>query len=579
MSLLDKASLIVTPNAYKESKLYSVIPSSGAGDMNVVRATTATRVNSSGLIEVVPRNLFTYSQQFDNADWEKDGVTVTANTTTAPNGTTTADKINETTATSSHLVRNLFTGTGTTTISVFAKKAERDYIVIYSSGGSLGAYFDLNTGTALGIIGSCTSNIQSVGNGWYRCSITFSLTGLAYAFIGASSLGNNVSYTGIAGYGVYLWGAQSESFGSTTEYFPTTTRLNIPRIDYTNGSCPSLLLEPQRTNIALYSEQFDNAYWTKQATTITANNTTSPDGTINADKIISNAVNDEHLVYYFEPTLLNQVLTVSLFVKKLNYRYAILRSFTTGAYRTSVFDLDNGTITSQDLGASTIKNYGNGWYRISTTFTSPLGTFGIQYGFSATTGFTYNGDGASANYAWGFQTELGSYPTSYIPTVASTVTRNADVISKTGISGVIGQTEGTIFIDFVYTESDQNGLIPITIGSNSSNHSYMYIEGNNRITFDFIVAGSDVLSIQTAIGFAVKGTRYKIALAYKANNFAAYINGVLIGTQNSGAIIGFNDFYFGYPFASGYSYPLKINSSQLYKTRLTNAELAQLTTL
>ena len=71
MSLLDKASLIVTPNAYKENKLYSVVPSSGAGDMDVVRATTATRVNSAGLIEVVPRNLLTYSEQFDNAAWSK----------------------------------------------------------------------------------------------------------------------------------------------------------------------------------------------------------------------------------------------------------------------------------------------------------------------------------------------------------------------------------------------------------------------------------------------------------------------------------------------------------------------------
>jgi hypothetical protein len=134
-----------------------------------------------------------------------------------------------------------------------------------------------------------------------------------------------------------------------------------------------------------------------------------------------------------------------------------------------------------------------------------------------------------------------------------------------------------VFLDFVYTELDSNGLIPITIGSNSSNHMYYYIEGNERINFDFIVGGSDVLSIQTAVGFAVKGTRYKIALAYKANDFAVYINGALIGTQNSGAITGFNDFYFGYPYASGYSYPNRYNAAALWKTRLTNDELERLT--
>ena len=93
MSLLDTASLIVTPNGYKEGKLYSVIPSDGSGDMSVTRSTTATRVNSAVLVELVPYNLVQYSEQFDNAWWVKYQVNVTADNTTAPNGTTTADKV------------------------------------------------------------------------------------------------------------------------------------------------------------------------------------------------------------------------------------------------------------------------------------------------------------------------------------------------------------------------------------------------------------------------------------------------------------------------------------------------------
>ena len=69
MSLLDTASLIVTPNGYKEGKLYSVIPSDGSGDLSVTRATTATRVNSQGLVELVPYNLLQYSEDFSNAYW------------------------------------------------------------------------------------------------------------------------------------------------------------------------------------------------------------------------------------------------------------------------------------------------------------------------------------------------------------------------------------------------------------------------------------------------------------------------------------------------------------------------------
>ena len=86
MSLLDKASLIVTPNAYEESKLYSVIPNTTLGDMDVVRATTATRVNSAGLIEVVPRNLLTYSNTFSNAAWIKNSCTISANSIVSPDG-------------------------------------------------------------------------------------------------------------------------------------------------------------------------------------------------------------------------------------------------------------------------------------------------------------------------------------------------------------------------------------------------------------------------------------------------------------------------------------------------------------
>jgi hypothetical protein len=405
MSLLEQASLVITPNAYKESVLYSVVPNTTLGDMDVVRATTATRVNASGLIE-------------------------------------------------------------------------------------------------------------SVG-------------------------------------------------------------VNIPRIDYTNGSCPSILVEPQRTNLALYSEQFDNVTWIKNNSTITANSIISPNGAQNADTV--NVTSGTFAGLYQTGNLTSNIFTMSVFAKKGTKQWLYFINLT-GTQGVVWFDLNNGTIGNVIDGTATIKDFGNGWYKCTYTNTSNILNTYLQLGLSeGNDSVTISSNGTA--YIYGTQLEVGSYPTSYIPTVATSVTRNADVISKTGISSLIGQTEGTIFIDFVYTESDQNGLIPITISSNASNHTYMYIEDNNRINFDFIIAGSDVLSIQTAIGFAVKGTRYKIALAYKANNFAVYINGSLIGTQNSGAITGFNDFYFGYPFASGYSYPLKINSAQLYKTRLTNTELAQLTTI
>jgi hypothetical protein len=352
----------------------------------------------------------------------------------------------------------------------------------------------------------------------------------------------------------------------------------VPRLDYTGGGCPSLLLEPQRTNLITFSEQFDNGAWVKNETTISANIATSPSGLQDADKIIPNTNNTSHNVDRVALTVsLNG--TASVFLKASGYNKAAIRSYFTGAYAS--FDLVNGTILTAVGVTAKIENYGNGWYRCSVNDTG-----NASYGYvlavldaSSDPTATYIGDGTSGVLAWGAQLEVGSYPTSYIPTTTASVTRLADAASKTGISSLIGQTAGTLFLDFVYTELDVNGLIPVTIGSNSSNHAYFYIEGNNRINFDFLVAGSDVLSIATAIGFAVKGTRYKVALAYEANNFAAYINGQLIGTQNSGSIAGFSEFYFGYPYAAGYSFPLNVSTAALYTTRLSNSELASITTL
>ena len=158
------------------------------------------------------------------------------------------------------------------------------------------------------------------------------------------------------------------------------------------------------------------------------------------------------------------------------------------------------------------------------------------------------------------------------------MTRGADAASKTGISSLIGQTEGTIFIDWIYTEQPSNGNIPITLSAGTGNNAaYIYFDTSNRINCDFIVGGVATGRIISDAGYAVKGTRYKIAFAYKANDFAAYVNGQSIGIDNSGAITGLSELYFDYPYASDYGLPNTINQALLFKTRLSNADLAALT--
>jgi hypothetical protein len=184
-------------------------------------------------------------------------------------------------------------------------------------------------------------------------------------------------------------------------------------------------------------------------------------------------------------------------------------------------------------------------------------------------------------YCYGAQTEEGSYVTSYIPTTSAAVTRLAETASKTGISSLIGQTEGTI-----YWEGKVDGLSPIneslpislfaTGATTSGAQIYVTFLANGRINFVVYDGATVQAQVQTTTSFYTLGTNIKIAAVYKANDFALYINGVQIGTDTSGSVVAASELYLDYKNNVG-----NYSTSQLllFKTRLTNAQLAELTTL
>lgn len=598
MSLLDKASLIVTPNAYKESKLYSVVPNTTLGDMDVVRATTATRVNSLGLIEVVPRNLIANSQVLNVAYWTKDLTTVIDNNTTAPNGTTTASKLTEAAGTGSRHIHN---ASGSFTPIVGASYSMSCFVKLPSTaagrfvqlpffiaGFGSNAYvnFDLLNGV-VGTIGSSitSSSITLIGDGWYRISASALATatgssGFQLSFITASSSARTQSYTVTAGSekAIFLYGLQIEA-GAATEYFPTTTRLNIPRIDYTNGSCPSLLIEPPRTNLLTYSEQFDNAAWTKVRALVTANTTISPDGNQNADTFVSAAGQAFFPVLTRTPSFVgNTSYSLSIFAKVLGntnvFRMGYVDNATGFTGGGASFDLSTQAITiTQSPNSSVtanIQNYGNGWYRLNIKFlTIAIPTFNYLE-FSISTN-----DVGNAFALYGGQLEVGAYPTSYIPTVASTITRNADVISKTGISSLIGQTEGTIFVEAnLSVNASERRIITVSNGTESqriifwTDGTILYANFNNIS----VTIGTFPIGIaKIALGYTISGgsTTYNI----KLNN-----NTLITGTSAT-APNPLNSINIGANTSLGLILNDRINSVQIYKTRLTNAEITSLTTL
>ena len=584
MSLFDSASLVITPNGVKEDKLYSIKPTDGSGDLVVTRATTATRVNSAGLIEVVPRNLLQYSEAISTSPWALVRSTVSTNSINSPTGTLTADTlVSNITGSNGSWTRQIVSAiNGNFNMSIYAKQGTSPFLQVSLDG--LGAViFNLSNGTvklsSSGIIGSITS----VGSdGWYRCSISGTATGQTTAlFIVGNSSMNLVTWFATNGDSVYLWGAQVEQ-GSLTEYFPTTDRLDVPRLDYTNSSCPSILVEPQRTNNFTYSEQFDNAYWVKYRLDLGTNTQVSPSGVQNADTFTSSAGQS------FVPAIANTNIT---FLGNTRYSYSIYAkkigttdSFVLGYVDNSIgytggkasYNLTTQSITiTQSPNASvtaTMQSIGNGWYRLVLNFlTIAVPTYNY---------FEMNIPSTSVTNTfaiWGAQLELGANATSYIPTVASTVTRNADVISKTGISSLIGQTEGTIFAQINNTLTTYTGGYLIRLFADANNEIYIRKEGGTS-TYSLVFRGNSV-NIYVRTGINVLNGNNKIAFAYKSGDLAIYLNGVQIGTSTStggfSASVGNLDLgYFGTGFFND-----RINSAILFKTRLTNAELATLTTI
>jgi hypothetical protein len=582
MSLLDTASLIVTPNGYKEGKLYSVIPSDGSGDMSVVRATTATRVNSAGLVELVPYNLFEYSEQFDNAYWTKIHSSVTANATTAPNSTTTADKlIEDNTSNVHHLLFPNITPSGTNTLSVYAKAGERNWVWLYlfdGVAGSLFAWFDVSNGTLGSVNSGLTANIESVGNGWYRCSITRTQANTGNGGFGVTNGNGTISYVGNGTSGAFFWGAQLVEGSTAKDYQKTETRLNIPRLDYSNGTCPSLLVEPQRTNELLYSSSFSSAAWNIRSNiAIDLNSTTSPDGNTNAAKmrVTNNSICD----YGAFEVLTSGTRVFSVFAKKAELGYLYLGYENNVPSEGVFFNLNDGTVSQNTSGlTANIEDFGNGWYRCSVNLVNKTNHF-ISPSANGTS-FALTNQQNNGIYIWGAQAELGSYSTSYIPTTSASVTRNADVISKTGISSLIGQTEGTLFWEGQgNTQSVGDDLwIFGTFANDTSVAVLLYYVHSSGYINCYINNGSSFVNLGAPLNIT---NNNKIAVGYKNGDFAMYANGTLIDSNTSATAIpsGMNQVAMNkWQGATGVQ-KQQMKAAALWTTRLTNAQLQQLSSI
>lgn len=360
--------------------------------------------------------------------------------------------------------------------------------------------------------------------------------------------------------------------------------INAARFDHdtlTPFACRGLLMEESRTNLLASSQLFDNAsYWTVIRSTVTANATTSPDGTTTADKLIADTTAaNTHRVDRASVTLaLNSVYTISVFAKASEYTGLALGVGLSSTEGVRFSLVGSGTATPVAGGnTGTIQQLGNGWYKCTCTFTSDAATAShraaIYVGQNGTT-FTYTGNNTSGIFIWGAQLELGSFSTSYIPTTLSALTRSADVCSITSadFTGMYNQDEGSLLVN-AFTSANGNRTIVASDNNTADEMVRLRTEGIDPF-FRVTDGGSDLVAIDS--GTVIANTAFKLAGAYKVNDFASVINGGTVGTDVAGTIPTADRMRIGAGQA-GNTMCGCISSLRYYKKRLSDAKLQTLT--
>ena len=470
-----------------------------AADMDVTRATAATRVDEDGLVnyaEVVSdTELVTNGDFATDSDWTK-----------GPNWTISGGSANsDGTDATSNLYQNTF--------------------LSFNGKGFL----------VEGNVSNVTQGFVYISLGGSDLQIVVNSNGAFKHYVNISS-GNSILY--ISGRNNFIGSIDNVSVKQLT-------RDNVPRIDYTGGGCPHILSEPQRTNFVAYSIP-DNTNWSKGSnTTITENFSTSPDGTQNASRLVMPTGSGTYAYYQFTATSTTNH-TFSFYAKNNGGDADVTMAFFVASQTQSI------TLTNE-------------WKRFEFTTSITSGN-SVQVGVDNLTSIDM--------LIWGCQCEE-SYATSYIPTSGSTVTRNQDIFTRDGIGSLINSTEGVLFAEISALSNDASyRYMGVTDGSSDNRVIILYYQSNNRIRVLLSSGGTKYFDEFYAVT-SVEDF-HKVAVKWKVNDFALWIDGVERATDTSGSTpIGLNTLALDQ--AGGDNWFGKVKQLQVYNTALTDEQLLQLT--
>jgi hypothetical protein len=384
---------------------------------------------------------------------------------------------------------------------------------------------------------------------------------------------------------ILVWGAQLEQVTYQTTpstYNATTTAAYYgPRFDYnpTTLAPMGLLIEEQRTNLLLQSQTFDSASWSKIGATVTANTTTAPDGTTTADTLVEDTSTGVHIAFQAGSFVAGTTYTITVFAKA-GTRTRLNMINVGGVSYEGNFDLLTGTVISSPLGTASITAAGNGWYRCQMTSTAGATASGnVQFRLvSSGTTTSYTGDGTSGLFLWGAQLEAGASATSYIPTVASQVTRSADDATMTGtnFTSWFNASQGSFVADWS------------VLALNSAVRRYVWSgtdTGTQRLSFRALDIGANNPTAAIGTGAAVvslngntytANTNVRAAVAY-GSSMALSQNGATPVADASAASVSISSLSIGSWNLFGGYLNGHIRSIAYYNTRLPNATLQELT--